>query len=268
MDAYKRSRSETTSSTRRNPPCPVTRTGAPSARPGCTSHSHRASVRSQPPGCSRPSAFPKTSWGQPRRPGGPDRAGSRGQPAARRSAAHGRNPRVARLVRATPHHLLTLAHPAYPGALLQSADPPPVLWAQGRPRCWPGRHWPWWAAARPRGAASKPPGRSRTRWANRASPSSAAWRRASTRRPTAVRSTRTDAAGGTVAVLGTGTIGSIRASRRCAGSGDRAARSAAERTALRAPSLRPGAFPTAQPSDRGPLAAAYWWSRRRCKAAR
>lgn len=32
-----------------------------------------------------------------------------------------------------PHcHLLTLAHPAYPARLLQSADPPPVLWAQGR----------------------------------------------------------------------------------------------------------------------------------------
>jgi len=29
-------------------------------------------------------------------------------------------------------HLLTLIDPAYPGRLLQTADPPPVLWAQGR----------------------------------------------------------------------------------------------------------------------------------------
>jgi hypothetical protein len=114
--------------TRTESPMPGARTGAIERAAWLhDSSSLRASARSQTPRSARQgSACPKTIFRQPRRPGGP-RSGRPPRPACSTTTRSATAAIRASLDWAEqPHHLLTLAHPAYPARLLQSGDPPPA----------------------------------------------------------------------------------------------------------------------------------------------
>ena len=100
------------------------------------------------------------------------------------------------------HHLLTLADAAYPQRLLDTPDPPTVLYVKGphRPTQSP-QPWPSSVRATQRRRVKPTPKLSRPPWPTPDSPSSVAWRLASMRPRTAAAC---GAQARTIAVIGTG----------------------------------------------------------------